>query len=790
MMKKNIISLLILAMVASVTFTSCEDMLTPDMDRHDEVDQIAKDTLYSYWGILKGLQDIAERYVILGECRGDNMVGTQYVSDSIHAILTFGSDGDASDGACRYLKASDFYHVINSCNVYMQQCDTLRTTGTNKSIMLKEYAQVASIRAWVYMQLVLTYGTVPYFDTPILSTAEIDNFWNNANTTVDANSLAQSNVVKKLEEVRNVEYPNYGHYGRVSTVADASQCIFPQNLVLADIYLLQASGTQSEADYRKAAQRYYDFLNTNFGGVINPQEYFTTQLRSRLTEEMISSSYAWLSMFSSKAAVRSTNEVVTVIPSSNNKLWGTVFRGINDLCGFTTDIAVATVGNDTTSSTVTAVSLTMNYEHELNPAPGLKRLSMAQNYEKYIGKEGQEVLTVINGAGDARYKVAVENYTNTAKGDDTPTEFIVKQQGNGGFSTTYPVIYRKGNIWLRFAEALNGAGFPGYAFAILKNGLCGNGRWVPNTEEQYEPAALKYYDPTETTVDDAGQRDTTFYDNSDLTGFFYRIYLQAYAANSITATTDSITKETFSKYFRISEPEYGHYRFIYNENEDPEMMMALFNEIFSFYTSNKVVYGTVVTSYSELPDESRDVVCNYIAKREMLASKAAPFLNFATLYLRGSSYNGVMYTRGETEYQNVTSVYNGGQSSDFTMGIHNRGCGMLMYDERESTYNYVDQINKMLTTYEGESALTREEIYDPANLAKVKVAVADLILDEMALETAFEGNRFFDLMRYARFRGQPDQFAKRVAKRGETEDANLRSFLQNTNNWYFKLPQH
>ncbi|MBQ7494713.1 MAG: RagB/SusD family nutrient uptake outer membrane protein [Bacteroidaceae bacterium] len=493
-------------------------------------------------------------------------------------------------------------------------------------------------------------------------------------------------------------------------------------------------------------------------------------------------------MFNDKNDVDYDEEVVTVIPSSNNKLWGTVFRGINDLCGFTTAISVST---DTSSTTTSSVSLTLNYEHELNSAPAYKRLSQAQDYEMYLGKEGEEVLTVVKDAGDSRYKIAVSNYTNTAKGDNTPTEFIVKQLGGGGFSTTYPVIYRKGNIWLRYAEALNGAGFPGYAFAILKNGLCGNTIWLPTDERQYEPASMKYYDPTETIVSDEGVRDTTFYEGTDLTAFFYRIYLQAYAADAITATTDSLTKEYFTANIRISELEYSHYRFTYNENGDVELLSTLITDIWNYFTS-KAVYGAIVTSYSEIPNQAYSIVCNHIAKREMLAAKDAEnatFLNFSTQYLRGSAYGGVMYTRGETEYQTITTTYSGGMASDFTMGIHNRGCGLLMFNETESTFNYVDQINKMLTTYEGEAALTRAEIYDTANLDKVQVAVADLILDEMALETAFEGSRFFDLMRYARFRGDNDQLARRVAQRGETEDAALRSYLRNTDNWYFKLPQ-
>jgi hypothetical protein len=63
-------------------------MLTPDSERHSY--EVAQDTLYSYWGILKSVQNLAERYVILNESRADMITSTSFVSDSINAMMTFG----------------------------------------------------------------------------------------------------------------------------------------------------------------------------------------------------------------------------------------------------------------------------------------------------------------------------------------------------------------------------------------------------------------------------------------------------------------------------------------------------------------------------------------------------------------------------------------------------------------------------------------------------------------------------------------------------------------------------
>jgi hypothetical protein len=61
-----------------------------------------------------------------------------------------------------------------------------------------------------------------------------------------------------------------------------------------------------------------------------------------------------------------------------------------------------------------------------------------------------------------------------------------------------------------------------------------------------------------------------------------------------------------------------------------------------------------------------------------------------------------------------------------------------------------------------------------------------MILDELALETAFEGNRFQDLMRIAIRRNDPSILADRVASKKGSVDAALQATLMNRDNWYLK----
>ena len=63
--------------------------------------------------------------------------------------------------------------------------------------------------------------------------------------------------------------------------------------------------------------------------------------------------------------------------------------------------------------------------------------------------------------------------------------------------------------------------------------------------------------------------------------------------------------------------------------------------------------------------------------------------------------------------------------------------------------------------------------------------VENEIVREMAAETMFEGNRFFDLMRVSNHRGGTDYFAEMVSRRFANPDA-AKALLSNRENWWLK----
>ena len=75
-----------------------------------------------------------------------------------------------------------------------------------------------------------------------------------------------------------------------------------------------------------------------------------------------------------------------------------------------------------------------------------------------------------------------------------------------------------------------------------------------------------------------------------------------------------------------------------------------------------------------------------------------------------------------------------------------------------------------------------------SNLDQKQMYLEDIILEEKAREMAYEGERFYDIMRAAKRRGDPSYLAEKVASKFTgTKKEEIYQKLLNEDNWYIPL---
>ena len=112
------------------------------------------------------------------------------------------------------------------------------------------------------------------------------------------------------------------------------------------------------------------------------------------------------------------------------------------------------------------------------------------------------------------------------------------------------------------------------------------------------------------------------------------------------------------------------------------------------------------------------------------------------------------------DIDNMDSPYN-------TIGIHSRGSGWACYNQ-----NYQMPDN---------AELTGEELKQ-WQMDKVD----EMIMDENALECAFEGTRYYDLLRTALRKNNPSYLADKIAKRNADGDSGVKTDLTQMQNLFLK----
>ncbi len=472
MKSKHIISLYMLLAGLCLTATSCEDMLTPDMERYSSGFS-GKDTVNAYLGICRDLQEVVEQHVLLGELRSDLVATTEYSSDSITGIVNL-DRSEMINGENTLLNRAAYYKVINECNHYLAVVDTMATKN-HIPYMRKETAQVMLIRAWTYMQLVQVYGEVPFITEPVKE-ANSDVVANATTVTADnlLDKLEQSDLARALTYEQTYGYPDYGTFNTGNVNVPHRTMIFPGKLVFADLHLLR--GDKNRNDFEIAANYYYEFLKDyqragNYG-VSRSRAATYNKWTFNGQERYSSQPVPWIGSIVPTGDIPKNNEFITIVPGAANNAFGHMLTKIPNIYGF--DIhSYNNMGEEESDGEVT---LYANYKvRQVQPSKKFESICNSQQYYIYDEKEGGSVYP--ENVGDARLDGAAP-IVRSEEGDGRFIQkFGASDQINNGtsqawnFKYRYCVpVYRYSQVMLRYAEAVNRAGFPRYAYAILMAG--------------------------------------------------------------------------------------------------------------------------------------------------------------------------------------------------------------------------------------------------------------------------------------------------------------------------------
>ena len=418
--------IIILSAISALLLSGCSSMMDTDSEMmeyaEDNTLHSAQDSVYSVMGILYKMQTIADRSVLLGEIRGDLTTTTTQANSDLKKLATF--DVTTSN---RYNNIADYYAVINNCNYYLAHIDsTLQKNG--KKLFAGEIAAVHGMRAWTYLQCATAYGSIPYVTDPVLTEKEAQDEMNK--TPSDIQTVC-NNLITDLMPYIDTPLPK-----NISTYY-----YIPVRVILGDLCLWAGR-------YTEAAQYYHDYLTLSSDPKPSDAKFKVSWSESEKTFESIRDGY------SRNIGTRS-GEVPSVIPMESQNYYGVK----SDL---------EEIFNSTSNN---------YYYFQVTPSQGLKDISAAQTYCKVYKASDTETDTLYapktglkreNQAGDLRLYA---NYNFNSINQSANSRYNSMNQTIEKINGSEIPTTRLGIIYLRYAEALNRAGYPQSAFAVLKYGL-------------------------------------------------------------------------------------------------------------------------------------------------------------------------------------------------------------------------------------------------------------------------------------------------------------------------------
>jgi starch-binding outer membrane protein, SusD/RagB family len=195
-------------------------------------------------GIYGKVMGLAKQYELWNELRGDLMDIT-YNSDQYLRQLS--EHNVTADNP--YINPRPFYDVILNCNDALQNFNIMLQQNKLKVEEYNQrYSDIGAVRSWVYLQLAIHFGNIPYVTQPLAQASDLH----------DASKFPLMPLKQVIDSLVafNENLPFHDDYPtgtNLQTTVDAnptSKFFINKNMLLGDLYLWQGQYDKA-ADYFK-----------------------------------------------------------------------------------------------------------------------------------------------------------------------------------------------------------------------------------------------------------------------------------------------------------------------------------------------------------------------------------------------------------------------------------------------------------------------------------------------------------------------------------------------------------
>jgi starch-binding outer membrane protein, SusD/RagB family len=445
-MKMFFIKPITLVAIAVASLASCSKIL--DVKPEDELDEsdmyrTVYDADAAVIGIYGKFVGLAERYVLLNELRADMLDCTLNSDENLRQLSTH-----AVTASNPYANPRPFYEVIINCNDVLKHFKKMREENKLKDAEFQQrYADVAFLRSFLYLQLGIHYGEVPYVTDALENINEVNDA--SKFPHLSFNTLLDSLISFSEGITFKDEYPSGTNLNVTVDGYPTNKWFINKKAVLGDLHLWKGN-------YVQAATWYRQVMETGTTGTVNGSYYSMYKLgwdsngdidhyisysRAGDASTLVTTSQ-WRIMFEQAMSTEGfRREWVWAIPFDNS------FKPENPFVKLFSPIG----GSYLVRPSVQAYDMWNNEQQR--PAQGTPGIP--------YDARGPLSCRIING------QLVAMKYLYNYISNSTLLPVNVLEKDSKWF------LYRQTHLHLRFAEAANRAGRYRLAWGLFNSGIAG-----------------------------------------------------------------------------------------------------------------------------------------------------------------------------------------------------------------------------------------------------------------------------------------------------------------------------